>query len=1642
MKERKTFAFDEILALKPKKKLGTRLLAATMVLVICMPTAGPFAEGMQSAHYAIPKVVASQGSGFRGGAIYQVPSDLLTDQPVETSVSENYIVHGRPLVTVDSLSPTGGIVINQGAAATASVNVNLQLIAGHASGVTEVQLSNNGVGWTAAEPYTTTKAWVLPAIDGTRKVFARFKSGNGYWSGPVWDSILLDTRAPTVSISPTGGTYMGGQLVAVTASEPATIKYTLDETDPVTSPTAQVYQSPVYLDTDRTLKAYATDALGNAGPVASETYEICSGGSLGIAGTVTDATRQNAPMPLVVITLESGQSTNTDLNGHYAFTGLPVGWYKIASVTAPKPGYVTYQSKLKLCKTSLTHDITLTMDGTVYGTDTSAGYSADGVNTSTGNFAYKMSDLALPGVGPSFVFERAYNSQDRTAGPLGIGWTWGYNISLTEETEGEIVVRWGDGRIEVWKPDGSGGYTPMYGSYTTLVKNPDTTFTLKRKDRVEYRFNLDRKLSAVVDEFGNTIAFAYTGGNLTAVTDTAGRPVTLSYDAANRITNVLDPIGRSVSFAYDVSGNLVAATDMAGQTTRYTYDENHQLLTLKAPDGTVVLTNTYDPARAVVTCQRDALGNETRYVYDVPTKTTTIIDAEGNSSYHTFDSHLRLVQEKDGRGYSSYRTYDERGNMASAKDKRGNTTTYAYDDRGNVLTKTEPLGRVTAATYDADNNPLTKTDALGHTTVFAYDPANGNLLASYACGAVPAGSCTSDPTVARTTYTYDPVTGKLLTVTEATGTPLQRTTTNQYDTFGNLVAVIDAMGNTSTYTYDAVGRKVMEEHPLGRATAYEYDAMDRLVSVTDALGNRTQFTYDVNGNKVLHVDANLYPTTFAYDAKGQLVTKTDALGGIEHYYYDGLGRRSGVTNARNATATIVYDAVGNVIQEIDALGNVVRHEYDANGNKTATFDARGNQTTFIYDALNRIIRSEEPLGNSTNLEYDFNGNKIKSTNAQSAITQFVYDAFDRMVTVTDALGNSNTTTYDLLGRIVRVSDSKGSESTYTYDILDRLLIVSDPITGSASSTYDAIGNRISIIDTRGMETVYTYDRLNRPLTETNPLGNSVVRNYDATGNLLTLSNADGTTTYTHDPLGRVTEMTLPDLTTVAYMYDARGNRLRVIDSTGTTTYTYDLLDQVASVTDPFGLTVGYTYDPDGNRNGLIYPGNRRVTYIFDAMDRVVSVQDWGGTATTYIYDNTNRLSSQIMGNGNTVTYSYNEVGRITCKEDKTSSGIVIASYHYILDPNGNPTGVSILQPLLPEPPIQVDQIFTVNDGNQVIMNNSTAFSYDGNGNRLTAFDGYNSIEYFYDFNSRLTHVTSGSDEWDYLYTSDGKRIATTENGVQTRYLLDQTGEMESILAELTPENSIKRYYIYGDGLQYSIDETVGERSFYHYDPLGNTVALTDLYGSVTDSYAYLPFGEISRYSGPHKNPFTYTGKFGVTQERNGLYFMRARFYDPNTRTFLSQDEIGGVLGDPQSLNRYSYAKNNPMVNVDPTGTNIFKAAFDTWELVTSIVDFGHSALDFARNPSAGGATDLAIDMADLTINVVEFGVDFTWRDNPVTGLIMEGIEFGNGIRQGWGSMGSQWKPNFSGGNVLGYIAGAWIREGYDSVIHSDINNCA
>jgi RHS repeat-associated protein len=147
---------------------------------------------------------------------------------------------------------------------------------------------------------------------------------------------------------------------------------------------------------------------------------------------------------------------------------------------------------------------------------------------------------------------------------------------------------------------------------------------------------------------------------------------------------------------------------------------------------------------------------------------------------------------------------------------------------------------------------------------------------------------------------------------------------------------------------------------------------------------------------------------------------------------------------------------------------------------------------------------------------------------------------------------------------------------------------------------------------------------------------------------------------------------------------------------------------------------------------------------------------------------------------------------------------------------------------------------------------------------------------------------------------------------------DANRALPNVVAETDGSGAITSYYVYGLGLLSKVLPD-GTAYYYHFDSRGSTVALTDAFQTVTDAYAYDPFGEVVAENGTTPNPFRYLGRHGVMDDGNGSLQVRARYYLPEAGRFITKDSLTGSDGDSQSLHRYVYAVNNPIKLIDISG---------------------------------------------------------------------------------------------------------------------------
>jgi len=229
------------------------------------------------------------------------------------------------------------------------------------------------------------------------------------------------------------------------------------------------------------------------------------------------------------------------------------------------------------------------------GGNTGASLSEGSLKESLPVTTLKTSGGSTLNLGLTYNSYNADGSHARVDSVLGYGWTHTYNSLLFTQL-GNIFRMDAEGRTAKFLAGPGGVYTPDPGYFDTLVKNLDGSFTFTTKDQTVYQYAFDPgtpfliagpvyRIQSITDRNGNTVTMTYSGGNLTAITDTYGRPLSLSYDAQNHLSQVTDPLGRVTTFTYDTGRHLTKVTDPDGKTTQYTYNTLNQMVTKKDRDG-------------------------------------------------------------------------------------------------------------------------------------------------------------------------------------------------------------------------------------------------------------------------------------------------------------------------------------------------------------------------------------------------------------------------------------------------------------------------------------------------------------------------------------------------------------------------------------------------------------------------------------------------------------------------------------------------------------------------------------------------------------------------------------------------------------------------------------------------------------------------------------------------------------------------------------------------------------------------------------------------------------------------------------------------------------------------------------------------
>jgi RHS repeat-associated protein len=706
--------------------------------------------------------------------------------------------------------------------------------------------------------------------------------------------------------------------------------------------------------------------------------------------------------------------------------------------------------------------------------------------------------------------------------------------------------------------------------------------------------------------------------------------------------------------------------------------------------------------------------------------------------------------------------------------------------------------------------------------------------------------------------------GKLNYVEDTNGNRI----TLQY-TNNNLTKLVHTNGDSLTLTYNAQGRINKITDSAGQATTYSYDTTgENLLSVTGVDGTIT-YTYDT-GNvaakkySLLSVKSDLgYQRSFEYDNQGRL-TKESSNGNTQTltYSYDNVGGVT-VTDSTGASQTVLLDDGGNAGQIRGVNNQNLLFNYDADGNLLGVTLPNGSQSSYSYDSKDNLTQQTNLLGQKT---------------------KFTYDAtFNQLTSFTDPKGNGVGYSYDTKANLNKITYSDGSTQQFTVD---------------------ALGNITSYINRRGSNISYTYNTSGLLTKKQYGNSSSVNYSYDTRGNLTSVVDGTGTMAMQYDTANRLTKITYPNGRSLSYTYNADGQRTKLVSSDGyTVNYTYDTVGRLKSLTNGTGQNIiSYAYDSAGRLIKETNGNGTYTTYEYDLQDQLTKLVNYKANNTVnskyeYTYDNLGRRTTMTTLEG-VFKYGYDAIGQLTSVITPTNRTIT-----YTYDAAGNRIGVT---------DSGVTTNYTTNNLNQYSNVGNGVYTYDTDGNLISKTQGGQTSNYTYDAESRLVKVVTPSGTWDYEYDGLGNRTATIFNGQKTEYLVDPFG-LGDVVGEYN-NNSLVANYTHGIGL---VSRVNGNNSnYYDADAIGSTVGLTATDGSYVNKYSYLPFGEDLTKIEAVANPFEYVGQWGVTDEGNGLDFMRARFYDSSLGRFTSVDPINLAGGD---TNFYRYVFNSPNTLIDPSG---------------------------------------------------------------------------------------------------------------------------
>ncbi len=589
----------------------------------------------------------------------------------------------------------------------------------------------------------------------------------------------------------------------------------------------------------------------------------------------------------------------------------------------------------------------------------------------------------------------------------------------------------------------------------------------------------------------------------------------------------------------------------------------------------------------------------------------------------------------------------------------------------------------------------------------------------------------------------------------------------------------------------------------------------------------------------------------------------------------------------------------------------------------------------------------DPAGHRSAFTYAATGfQNMQQGTIGARVTSYTPDAYGRISQLTAPDGAVTTLAYDALNRVSRrVGLTFNDTTTYSYDNL-YLTKVRDAAADSVLYGANALGWVTSRTDPTGHVSSYGYDKNGNRTTAVNRRGQSVSFTYDALDDLTTRVADGRTSTFATDPLGGFVAASNAESTDTIY-FDPAGRPATAATWRGGTRYVLaSLYNNLEGVRYTLKMTAPFT---------------RQIVYGYDVNEQLDSLVDLAGGLTTVGYNAELLADTYTLPNGLVVTRSFpstHETAQVTYSNTTVNGALGLElGYNTAgqVDRHMNVAEDSVrafLHDRLGRLAQLSDSAYTsmtCNFSNDTGFNNctgggvtwkgTTSYAYDkvGNrtdsgasvqvGDRLTAFDGYT---LGYDADGNLTSKSGNGVSQTLYWNSLGQLDSVNANGTMVRFGYDGLGRRVrktvgsttttavydgvNLFMELDGSGQPLREYTYYPGVDRPHSMVSGGAVYYYAtDFPGNVLGLVSSTNSVVNQYRYKPFGKSELASEGVTNPLHYAARYLDTE--TGLYYDRARYYDPSLARFVSQDPIGLAGG----INPYAYVGNDPVDARDPFG---------------------------------------------------------------------------------------------------------------------------